>query len=475
MALRLRRGTDAERLLITPLQGEPIFTTDTKRLYVGDGSTVGGVLVTGDQSNTQVSADTTPQLGGDLDLNGNNITGAGNIAIDGTITATGSINLGDGDEDAISVGGLINTNLRPAIDGAYDVGTSLRRWNNVWAEGANISGQLTADSISVEKIISQDSTVLYEASSNTVTADFLGPLTGNADGDHTGSFTGRITGSEVFRNVINKLDSDDVNITGGKLSNVQIGDEFISGVEIVAERVESNGGLFGTLFGSVHGDVFADDSSLLVDATNSQIFGNVTNNGSVSTVDVNAARISIEQETGDAALDIRTVAGSSLDSNSRIKWEAVHAAIGDIGNPVNPVAGDNQGGFSVSSYDPLSDTFVASSLYLLKVDNQETPSNDYVPGKHYWIANGGLGSSPDLNQMTWDSNGRLAVNQEDANADCNLDVNGIARLAPQAAAPGTLVEGMIAVADGTTWDPAGKSGAVSYPVYYDGAAWQAFY
>ena len=275
MALRLRRGTDAERLLITPLQGEPIFTTDTKRLYVGDGSTVGGVLVTGDQSNTQVSADTTPQLGGDLDLNGNNITGAGNIAIDGTITATGSINLGDGDEDAIAVGGLINTNLRPAIDGAYDIGTSLRRWNNVWAEGANISGQLTTDSISVEKIISQDSTVLYEASSNTVTADFVGPLTGNADGDHTGSFTGRIVGGEVFRNVINKFDSNDVNITGGKLSNVQIGDYFVSGVEIVADRVESNGGLFGTLFGSVHGDVFTDDSSLLVDATNSQIFGAV--------------------------------------------------------------------------------------------------------------------------------------------------------------------------------------------------------
>lgn len=275
MALRLRRGTDAERLLITPLQGEPIFTTDTKRLYVGDGSTVGGVLVTGDQSNTQVSADTTPQLGGDLDLNGNNITGAGNIAIDGTITATGSINLGDGDEDAIAVGGLINTNLRPAIDGAYDVGTSLRRWNNVWAEGANISGQLTADSISVEKIISQDSTVLYEASSNTVTAEFVGNLTGNADGDHTGSFTGTITGDEVFRNVINKLDSDDVNITGGRLSNVKIGDYNVSGVEIVAERVESNGGLFGTLFGSFHGDVFADDSSLLVDATNSQIFGAV--------------------------------------------------------------------------------------------------------------------------------------------------------------------------------------------------------
>jgi hypothetical protein len=47
MALRLRRGTDAERLLITPIEGELIYTTDTKLLYIGDGTTAGGTLVTG--------------------------------------------------------------------------------------------------------------------------------------------------------------------------------------------------------------------------------------------------------------------------------------------------------------------------------------------------------------------------------------------------------------------------------------------
>jgi hypothetical protein len=48
MALRLRRGTDAERLLITPVEGELIYTTDTKLLYAGDGSTAGGNVVTDD-------------------------------------------------------------------------------------------------------------------------------------------------------------------------------------------------------------------------------------------------------------------------------------------------------------------------------------------------------------------------------------------------------------------------------------------
>ena len=45
MALQIRRGTDAQRQGITPLAGELIFTTDTKKLFVGDGSTVGGVQV----------------------------------------------------------------------------------------------------------------------------------------------------------------------------------------------------------------------------------------------------------------------------------------------------------------------------------------------------------------------------------------------------------------------------------------------
>ena len=47
---------------------------------LGDGSSLTGI-------DTDLSGDTTPQLGGNLDLNSNNITGTGNIDILGTITA----------------------------------------------------------------------------------------------------------------------------------------------------------------------------------------------------------------------------------------------------------------------------------------------------------------------------------------------------------------------------------------------------
>ena len=51
MALRLRRGTDAQRALITPAEGELIYVTDTNEIYVGDGTTVGGIRITGEVVN----------------------------------------------------------------------------------------------------------------------------------------------------------------------------------------------------------------------------------------------------------------------------------------------------------------------------------------------------------------------------------------------------------------------------------------
>lgn len=40
-----RQGSDAERESVILNPGEPGFTTDTKRLFVGDGDTAGGILV----------------------------------------------------------------------------------------------------------------------------------------------------------------------------------------------------------------------------------------------------------------------------------------------------------------------------------------------------------------------------------------------------------------------------------------------
>jgi len=62
---KMRRDTNANRLLCTPANGEPFWATDTQLLYVGDGSTAGGILIAGagsDSYKVKITAnDTTAQ------------------------------------------------------------------------------------------------------------------------------------------------------------------------------------------------------------------------------------------------------------------------------------------------------------------------------------------------------------------------------------------------------------------------------
>jgi hypothetical protein len=90
MALQLRRGTSGTRTTITPAAGELIYTTDNKLVYVGDGSTAGGTLVSG-SGLTDIVNDTTPQLGGDLDVNGFTITSGGDTAVNINAGGTGDL------------------------------------------------------------------------------------------------------------------------------------------------------------------------------------------------------------------------------------------------------------------------------------------------------------------------------------------------------------------------------------------------
>ena len=47
MSLQIRRGLEKYRLTYIPAEAELVYITDTKKLYVGDGYTAGGILITG--------------------------------------------------------------------------------------------------------------------------------------------------------------------------------------------------------------------------------------------------------------------------------------------------------------------------------------------------------------------------------------------------------------------------------------------
>ena len=162
MALKLRRGTEANRTSITPAEGEIIYVTDTKKLYVGDGITPGGVLQGGDGGSlTGITDNATASV---LTL------GDANISIDVDLSITGQEIVGDGD--------------------------------------INISGDITASGAGTGII-----------TANSFIGNLTGNVTGNASGNHIGTFDGDMTGS-VFGNDSTILVDGSNNTLHGNLKDV---------------------------------------------------------------------------------------------------------------------------------------------------------------------------------------------------------------------------------------------------------------
>ena len=90
MSFKLRRGTDTERQAVVFAEGELVYTTDTKELYVGDGTTLGGIRITGAVAVSPIA------LTRNLDMNGFDIVGSGDIDISGQITANAFYGNGSG-------------------------------------------------------------------------------------------------------------------------------------------------------------------------------------------------------------------------------------------------------------------------------------------------------------------------------------------------------------------------------------------
>jgi hypothetical protein len=147
MALQIRRGTEAERTFsggIVFAEGEIVYITDTDSLYIGDGSTAGGILLTTSALSdigSMLVADTIDdrlELQKDLDLNSNNITGTGginitgdievtgNIHATGDITADGNINIGNAPSDTVTITAQVESSITPTTDSAYDLATFKR-------------------------------------------------------------------------------------------------------------------------------------------------------------------------------------------------------------------------------------------------------------------------------------------------------------------------------------------------------------
>jgi hypothetical protein len=338
MALQVRRGTNAERLGITPALGELIFTTDSNRLYVGDGSTAGGLASAGLES---LIADTTPQLGGNLDLNGQSITGTGSINITGTISASGNINLGDGVAgDVLVIGGSIQGNLVPDTDITWNLGSPSKQFNEAWISQLNVENQLTVGRI-MGDIIADDSTVVFDSSTGLVAAAQV-----------SGTFTGNVVGS---------LDG----VVGATTPAVG------SFTNLEADTID----------GDVTGSVFTNDSTLVIDGINGNIHASTIVSGGTVVVDRESAGTSLLKVNGNneyGALHLTTKGAGDLSAGS--------GRIGQVIFSVEDVSG-------ISSYASITGSRTAMFL-AHAADKDFGPSTKYV----IW-SNGKLGVGKDTEAL----------------------------------------------------------------------------
>lgn len=141
MALQLRRGTNAERLAITPALGELIFVTDYSSaavapLFVGDGTTVGGNPV------------------GASDLNFTGIEG----------------------------------NVTPDTDSTRDLGTNTERWANAYVDDITVTNRVTG--VVRGDVEKADGTVVFDAATGSITANITGSVSGSVVGHVVGSVFG---------------------------------------------------------------------------------------------------------------------------------------------------------------------------------------------------------------------------------------------------------------------------------------------
>ena len=353
MALRLRRGTDAERLLITPLQGELIYTIDTKQLYAGDGTTAGGTLVSADAATTLESLT-------DTDLAGK------------------------------TNGQVLSWN---SSSGNWEPKTLVSNIADGVVEGSNYQ----------INIVSDDSTILVNSDTNEFTGSLTGNVTGNVTGDVLGNLTGdvlgNVTGNAAGAHTGTLLGDVTGNVTGDVLGNVTgnlsgnaFGDHQGTFTGIITAT--------GSFDGDITGSIFGDDSSLLVDGVGSVITGDVNNNITTTAVLTTATlELSGTGAGNKAGIQIRTD-GNAEDTYSL--FDIVGATDSDVGSAINfsksrgtlasPTAvqdGDEILGINYFGYD--SDNSPAIAAYIgVRVDG--TPSSGVVPGSIGFLTTDSTGS-----------------------------------------------------------------------------------
>ncbi len=314
MALQIKRGTDSQRGAITPAAGELIFTTDTKKLFVGDGTTVGG------------------------------------IQVDTTLSA-----------QYLSV----PSNITPDASNTRDLGTPTAQWRTGHFNGIVASGEIEAASFT-GNIVSNSSTVVVNANAGTVTANVTGNVTGNLTGNsagiHTGPVTGDVSGSLFGSDSSLRIDGDSDYMTNGVIALDGGVVQLQSGTKVT----------FGTT-SSANGVGIRINSTDHVNNMALSIYSDEANNSTNNSLEAYASRGSIVTPTvmnpddgifsyshygyDGAQYRLSSVISCSIDpdatvSSGVVPGQVIIATTPDAGSTLKFVVLDKDGNFGINQTNP---------------------------------------------------------------------------------------------------------------------------
>ena len=281
--LKLRRGTTSQHSSFTGAEGEVTVDTDKDTLVVHDGSTAGGTPLATEADltavNTDLSNDTTPQLGGNLDVNTKNIIFGDSS--DGASDDVAKFGVGAGGVPDLSV----YSNGSEGILGIPDGGTlKVKDGTNTLATFSGASNQVDFHNSVV--FIGNSSNGTWSHTANKFVANVQGNLSGTAD------------------------IATEVNVTANNSTDETVYPVFVDGTT-GQQGIETDTGLAynpstGILSAgglTLSGDLTVNGTTTTIATTNTTLEDNLLELNSGATSNANDAGILIERgSTGDNAI-----------------------------------------------------------------------------------------------------------------------------------------------------------------------------
>jgi hypothetical protein len=454
MPLQIRRGTDAERLaMIQPLAaGELVYITDSQRLYIGNGSALGGVQITGytnedavdavgaalvagthtggisftygatqDNANRIDATVSINQLTQNLNLNTNSITGTGNINIAGNVTITGrftgdykgsifgddSTTLVDAVGSSINLDGTVKGNVIPDSDTARSIGSISKRFNTLYLSNGITIGTRSISIVNGNVDLPTGTTIGGELlgaatlQGTNLNVNIVADDSTTIVNSSTASFRGLLYGSVAADDSTLLLNHQDRTFSGGLGANLTLNTYNITGNGNIA--ISGSGSFTSTL---------TSNTSVTAPIVNVSNTLNVDNIADLTTFGVTVT------SEGSTPLTVKGI--GTLGPTSGQVYFNVSASKGTPSAPTTTSAGDYLGGITIQGYDGTD--YKAASLIVAAWDSTAILS-DTFPNSTLRFISGGGGSL--LRQASFDNQGVFAAPIFKAGSYTTTEMNNI--------------------------------------------------